>query len=45
MSKESLADLFGTLSRGVYVIGVVDGERRNAFTAASIVRFPTSHCC
>jgi flavin reductase (DIM6/NTAB) family NADH-FMN oxidoreductase RutF len=29
-----LADLFRRLSAGVYVIGVADGERRNAFTAA-----------
>jgi flavin reductase (DIM6/NTAB) family NADH-FMN oxidoreductase RutF len=29
-----IADLFRRLSAGVYVIGVADGERRNAFTAA-----------
>jgi flavin reductase (DIM6/NTAB) family NADH-FMN oxidoreductase RutF len=29
-----VADLFRRLSAGVYVIGVADGERRNAFTAA-----------
>ncbi|HEY7480286.1 MAG TPA: flavin reductase family protein [Gemmatimonadales bacterium] len=29
-----LADLFRRLSAGVYVIGVADRERRNAFTAA-----------
>ena len=29
-----LADLFRRVTTGVYVIGVADGERRNAFTAA-----------
>jgi flavin reductase (DIM6/NTAB) family NADH-FMN oxidoreductase RutF len=29
-----VADLFRRLSAGVYVIGVADGTRRNAFTAA-----------
>jgi flavin reductase (DIM6/NTAB) family NADH-FMN oxidoreductase RutF len=29
-----VADLFRRLTAGVYVIGVADGERRNAFTAA-----------
>jgi flavin reductase (DIM6/NTAB) family NADH-FMN oxidoreductase RutF len=29
-----VADLFRRLTTGVYVIGVADGERRNAFTAA-----------
>ncbi len=29
-----LADLFRRLSAGVYVVGVAQGERRNAFTAA-----------
>jgi len=29
-----LADLFRRLTAGVYVVGVADGERRNAFTAA-----------
>ena len=29
-----LADLFRRVTTGVYVIGVAEGERRNAFTAA-----------
>ena len=29
-----VADLFRRVTTGVYVIGVADGERRNAFTAA-----------
>jgi flavin reductase (DIM6/NTAB) family NADH-FMN oxidoreductase RutF len=29
-----VADLFRRLSTGIYVIGVAEGERRNAFTAA-----------
>ncbi|MBA3497918.1 MAG: flavin reductase [Gemmatimonadales bacterium] len=29
-----VADLFRRLTAGVYVVGVADGERRNAFTAA-----------
>jgi flavin reductase (DIM6/NTAB) family NADH-FMN oxidoreductase RutF len=34
----SIADLFRLLTAGVYVVGVVDGERRNAFTASSIMQ-------
>jgi len=33
-----LAQLFKTLSHGVYVIGVSDGERHNAFTAAWVMQ-------
>lgn len=33
-----LADLFKTLSHGVYVIGVSDGEHHNAFTAAWVMQ-------
>lgn len=32
--SDALARLFRTLTHGVYVIGVHDGERHNAFTAA-----------
>ncbi|WP_433695368.1 flavin reductase family protein [Paraburkholderia phenoliruptrix] len=37
MSKR-IADLFRHLTAGVYVVGVADGERRNAFTASSIMQ-------
>jgi len=33
-----LADLFRRLTVGVYVVGVADGERRNAFTAAWLMQ-------
>jgi flavin reductase (DIM6/NTAB) family NADH-FMN oxidoreductase RutF len=33
-----VADLFRRLTVGVYVIGVAEGERRNAFTAAWLVQ-------
>jgi flavin reductase (DIM6/NTAB) family NADH-FMN oxidoreductase RutF len=33
-----LADLFRRLNAGVYVVGVADGERRNAFTAAWLMQ-------
>jgi flavin reductase (DIM6/NTAB) family NADH-FMN oxidoreductase RutF len=33
-----VADLFRRLSAGVYVVGVADGERRNAFTAAWLMQ-------
>jgi flavin reductase (DIM6/NTAB) family NADH-FMN oxidoreductase RutF len=33
-----LADLFRRLHAGVYVVGVADGERRNAFTAAWLMQ-------
>ena len=33
-----LADLFRWLTAGVYVVGVADGERRNAFTAAWLMQ-------
>jgi flavin reductase (DIM6/NTAB) family NADH-FMN oxidoreductase RutF len=36
MTKE-VAELFSTLTHGVYVIGVADGNRVNAFTAASVM--------
>ena len=32
------ADLFRRLTAGVYVVGVADGERRNAFTAAWLMQ-------
>lgn len=35
---EALADVFKMLSHGVYVIGVSDGERENAFTAAWVMQ-------
>jgi len=34
---EQIVDFMQTLSTGVYVIGVCDGERTNAFTASSVV--------
>jgi flavin reductase (DIM6/NTAB) family NADH-FMN oxidoreductase RutF len=34
---EQVADFMQTLSTGVYVIGVCDGERANAFTASSVM--------
>ena len=34
--SQSMADLFKTITTGVHVIGVADGEIRNAFTAASV---------
>jgi flavin reductase (DIM6/NTAB) family NADH-FMN oxidoreductase RutF len=33
-----MQDLFQRITRGVYVIGVVDGEERNAFTAACVMQ-------
>lgn len=33
-----VADLFRRLTSGVYVIGVADAERRNAFTAAWLIQ-------
>lgn len=33
----AMAELFQRLTTGVYVIGVADGERRNAFTAAWVM--------
>ena len=33
-----LAELFRRLTTGVYVVGVADGERRNAFTAAWLMQ-------
>lgn len=33
-----VADLFHRLTAGVYVVGVADGERRNAFTAAWLIQ-------
>jgi len=35
---EELAQLFRRLTTGVYVIGVADGDRRNAFTAAWVMQ-------
>ena len=32
--SDSIAELFQRLTLGVYVVGVADGEARNAFTAA-----------
>ena len=34
---DEMADLFRRLTAGVYVIGVADGDRRNAFTASSVM--------
>ncbi|NJD06996.1 MAG: flavin reductase [Methylococcaceae bacterium] len=36
--NSSLAELFGRISQGVYVVGVAAGERRNAFTAAWVMQ-------
>jgi flavin reductase (DIM6/NTAB) family NADH-FMN oxidoreductase RutF len=33
-----VAELFRTLSYGVYVVGVADGEQRDAFTAAWVIQ-------
>lgn len=33
-----VCDLFRRLTAGVYVVGVADGERRNAFTAAWLIQ-------
>lgn len=35
---ENIDSLFKQISHGVYVIGVSDGERRNAFTAACVMQ-------
>jgi flavin reductase (DIM6/NTAB) family NADH-FMN oxidoreductase RutF len=32
--QDEIADFMQTISTGVYVIGVCDGERTNAFTAS-----------
>jgi len=34
--QDEIADFMQTISTGVYVIGVCDGERTNAFTASSV---------
>ncbi|ODA66724.1 Diflavin flavoprotein A 1 [Methyloligella halotolerans] len=36
--SEAIADLFKSLTHGVYLIGVADGETRNAFTAAWVMQ-------
>jgi flavin reductase (DIM6/NTAB) family NADH-FMN oxidoreductase RutF len=36
--SNGIATLFRHLTAGVYVIGVADGERRNAFTASSVMQ-------
>jgi flavin reductase (DIM6/NTAB) family NADH-FMN oxidoreductase RutF len=36
--SEGIANLFRHLTAGVYVIGVADGDRHNAFTASSIMQ-------
>src|SRR6186713_620802 len=36
--RESIGALFKTLTQGVYVIGVANGEERNAFTAAWVMQ-------
>jgi flavin reductase (DIM6/NTAB) family NADH-FMN oxidoreductase RutF len=36
--RREIAGLFRRLSGGVYVVGVADGDRRNAFTAAWIMQ-------
>lgn len=35
--SDAIADFMQTISTGVYVIGVTDGERANAFTASSVM--------
>ena len=37
-AMSEIADLFHQLTTGVYVVGVADGERRDAFTAAWITQ-------
>jgi len=36
--SDSIAALFQRLTQGVYVVGVANGEARNAFTAASVMQ-------
>ena len=36
--SQSMADLFKSITTGVHVIGVADGEIRNAFTAAWVMQ-------
>jgi flavin reductase (DIM6/NTAB) family NADH-FMN oxidoreductase RutF len=36
--SDSIAALFQRLTQGVYVVGVADGESRNAFTAAWVMQ-------
>ncbi len=36
--SQSISDLFKRLTQGVYLIGVADGESRNAFTAAWVMQ-------
>lgn len=36
MNRAAMGRLFGCISRGVYVVGVCEGDRCNAFTAASV---------
>ena len=38
MERSEIHALFRRLSSGVYVIGVADGDRRNAFTAAWVMQ-------
>ena len=38
MTRENMVALFRRLSLGVYVVGVSDGERRDAFTAAWLMQ-------
>ncbi|MEC5409691.1 flavin reductase family protein [Paraburkholderia sp. MPAMCS5] len=40
--SEHIADLFRHLTAGVYVVGVADGDKRNAFTASSIMQISFS---
>src|SRR5262249_21013341 len=37
LMRDEIADFMETMSTGVYVIGVTDGERTNAFTASSVM--------
>ncbi|XSG82194.1 MAG: flavin reductase family protein [Methyloligella sp. ZOD6] len=36
--SDSISDLFRRLTQGVYLIGVANGEKRNAFTAAWVMQ-------
>ena len=36
--SQSMADLFKSITTGVHVIGVADGEIRNVFTAAWVMQ-------
>jgi len=43
--SDSIAALFQRLTQGVYVVGVSDGQARNAFTAAWVMQASFNPCC